>query len=87
MNFKGYVRGDWLANCDRCGFTFLASELRREWTGLRVCSKDWEPRHPQDHVRGVKDRQAPPWTRPQEAAPDLPEGVGEFGGTFEGDGL
>lgn len=61
----GYRPGDWRANCDRCGGKYYASELRQEWTGLRVCAAHcWEPRHPQDMVRGVKDKQTPPWTRP-----------------------
>jgi hypothetical protein len=30
-----------------------------------VCSKDWEPRHPQDFVRGITDIQAVPWSRPE----------------------
>lgn len=61
--------GQWKAMCDRCGFEFKARQLRKEWTGLRVCSGPgsndcWEPRHPQDFVRGKKDDQTPPWTRP-----------------------
>lgn len=60
----------WKALCDRCGFVFPASELRKEWTGLRVCSKDFESRHPQDFVQGVPDKQNPPWVRP-EAADDF----------------
>lgn len=31
-----------------------------------VCEADWEPRHPQDFVKGVPDDQAPPWSRPDE---------------------
>lgn len=30
--------------------------------GTNYC---WEPRHPQDFVRGVKDKQTPPWVRPE----------------------
>lgn len=55
----------WLAICDRCGFRYRSSELRKEWTGLRVCSYDFEARHPQDFVRGVPDRQNVPWARPE----------------------
>jgi len=29
--------------CDRCGFQFRLRELRKEWTGLMVCSKDFDP--------------------------------------------
>lgn len=58
----------WLAICDRCGKKKNSDQLRKEWTGLMVCSDGcWEPRHPQDSVRGVVDRQAPPWVRPEPA--------------------
>lgn len=33
--------------CQRCGFKFRLSELSLEWTGLRVCKDDWDPRPPQ----------------------------------------
>lgn len=33
-----YAPGSWNANCDRCGGKYKASELRQEWTGLRVCA-------------------------------------------------
>lgn len=32
--------------CDRCGFKYPLRSLRREWTGLRVCRADWDPRPP-----------------------------------------
>lgn len=59
--------GSWNAQCDRCGGIFKAEELRRDWQGWMLCEKDWEPRHPQDFVRGVPDIMTPPWTRPQPA--------------------
>jgi hypothetical protein len=67
-----YTAGAWKACCDRCGFEYLNTKLRLEWNGLRTCSGKgtndcWEPRHPQDFVRGKKDRQAPPWVRPEPA--------------------
>lgn len=58
---NGIRPGDWLYNCQRCGFTIYGSEVRREWTGLRVCSKCWDPRHPQDFLRGIRDDQAVPF--------------------------
>lgn len=64
-----YKPGDWNAICDECGFKFKGSELRKRWDGYMVCKDDWEPRHPQDFVRGVKDSQPLPWTRPE--APDV----------------
>ena len=59
---------DYNAICDRCGKKFKASELRKDWQGLYVCERDWEPRHPQDFVRGVQDVQTVPWSRPPPAA-------------------
>ena len=56
--------GDWNATCDVCGKKFKASMLRKRWDNLMVCQLDWEPRQPQDFVRGVPDDQVPPWTRP-----------------------
>jgi len=58
-----YKKGDHKAICDRCGFQFHASQLKKEWTGLMVCRDDFELRHPQDFVKGVKDDQSVPWTR------------------------
>lgn len=30
--------------CQRCGFEYPLAKLRKEWTGLRVCPKDFDPR-------------------------------------------
>jgi len=65
MIHPSYIRGDWNAICDDCGWQYKASELKSRWDGLRVCYKCWEPRHPQDFVRSVTDTQAPSWTRPE----------------------
>lgn len=66
------VVGDYKAVCDRCGWDYLASDLREEWTGLMVCRSCWEIRHPQDFVRGVEDDPSVPWTRP---ASDVDDGI------------
>jgi len=65
-----YEHGTYNAICDRCGTDYKARQLKLEWTGLRVChgpgtNDCWEERHPQDLLRGKKDDQAPPWTRPR----------------------
>lgn len=54
---------DFNAICDRCGKKFKGSELKKTWDGLMVCDSDWEPRHPQDFVRGVKDDMSTPYSR------------------------
>lgn len=64
-----YVPGDWNSICDVCAQKYKASKLRKRWDGLMVCPHDWEPRHPQDFLRAVPDRQAVPWARPQ--TPDV----------------
>lgn len=53
--------------CDRCGFEFPLSKLRKEWTGLKVCDADYDRRHPQEFVRGVPDNQSVPDPRPEPA--------------------
>lgn len=58
--------GGWNVICDQCGRQFKDSELQLRWDGLMVCSGDWEPRQPQDFVHGVADKQAPPFTRPEQ---------------------
>lgn len=60
-----YKSGDHNGICDRCGFKYKFSELKRTWDGLWVCDKDWEPRQPQDFVRGVKDDQSVQNSRPE----------------------
>ena len=61
--FSRWDRGDWDAICDSCGRKFKASKLKKRWDGLMVCHQDWEPRQPQDFVRGVSDPQLVPWVR------------------------
>lgn len=38
-----YVPGGTWGICQRCGFKFRISELRTEWSGLKVCDKDFDP--------------------------------------------
>lgn len=61
-----YKRGPWNVVCDVCGFEFHSHELHKRWDGLMVCRDDWEPRHPQDFVRSVKESTIP-WSRPEPA--------------------
>ena len=51
----GYKAGDNWVICDKCGFAIYGSEAKETWDGLVVCPEDWEPRHPQDFVRGKRD--------------------------------
>lgn len=76
-----FVLGAWKVECERCGFEYLNTQLKKEWTGQMVChgvgtNHCWEPRHPQENMRGKTDRQSPPWTRPQRAEIDVSPGSG-----------
>jgi hypothetical protein len=57
------------AECQRCGFKRRVPQLRKEWTGLRVCGDCFDPR-PADHrppryrPEGVPVRNASPETEP-----------------------
>jgi hypothetical protein len=64
MSGRGYIPGDFWRCCDICGFDVRASRSFRTWDGLYVCAEDYEPRHPQDFVRGRRDRQNVPHPRP-----------------------
>ena len=66
---SGYKLGDWLAKCDRCADVKYASQLKKEWTGYRVCDRCWEPRHPQEFLKGHADDSNVAWTRP-DTTPD-----------------
>lgn len=67
MSVPGYRPGDFKRVCDVCGFVYRESQTFKRWDGLIVCSDDWEPRHPQDFVRGRSDRQSVPDPRPEMA--------------------
>ncbi len=63
----------WRVICDRCATKRWSGDLRKEWTGLMVCADTcWEPRNPQDFVKGVPDKQNPPWVRPEPADVFIP---------------
>jgi hypothetical protein len=48
-------QGDFLRVCDRSGFTVWASDTVKEWNGLIVYKKFYEPRHPQDFLRSRRE--------------------------------
>lgn len=58
-------RADYLAlgehnvHCAECGAKFKSSQVRKNWKGFWVCARDWEPRHPQDFVKGVPEAPVP----------------------------
>lgn len=71
-----YRPGDFWRIDDRSGFKVRASRTEKEWDGLIVSQDAWEPRQPQDFVRGVEDRQAAPDPRPPQ--PPIDVGISLF---------
>lgn len=59
-----YKLGSFYRVDDRTGFPQRAERTRMEWTGLIVDQARWEPRQPQDLVKGVPDIQSVPDARP-----------------------
>lgn len=69
MSYRpSFVSGDWKATCMICGRVFKGSKLRRRWDGFYVCPDDWEPKHPQLSVKGVRDDQRAPFVLPDPMA-------------------
>ena len=62
-----YRKGDNNILSDRSGFKIKASDSRKEWNGLVVHKDEWEERHPQDFVRGVKEKITAEVVRPEPA--------------------
>lgn len=62
--------GDFNRICDITGFKVKASDTREQWDGLIVRKESWDFRHPQDFVKGKRDKQSVSRARP--------EGVDQF---------
>lgn len=57
--------GDWNALCSLCGHKFKASELTKNWQGQYRCRRCQEPRHPQDFVKAIPEKEVPSWIQPR----------------------
>ena len=71
------------AICDRCGFKYQFLSLREEWTGHKVCSDCWEPKHPQLEPRSAVDatllyKARPGENKREDASPRIFRGVTIF---------
>ena len=51
MKRIGWPGKGWKLSCHRCGFWFPSTEIKKEWSGLLVCIKCWEPRHEQTLIK------------------------------------
>lgn len=63
MRNTWYSPGKWNSICDRCGFKFKNTSLKKDWQGLMVCEQDWETRQPLDFLKVRGERLTLPWTR------------------------
>lgn len=57
MTREGFVLGDNYIIDDETGLKIRASESMKRWDGARVDRRNWNPRQPQDLVKGREDRQ------------------------------
>lgn len=60
-----FKSGNWNFFCDLCGRKQKSARAMFTWNGLYVCKHHKEIRNPQDFLRGVKDDQTVPWSRPE----------------------
>jgi hypothetical protein len=60
-----YRHGSFYRTDDRSGFPTRAENTRKQWNGVWTDERFWEPRQPQDLVRGVPDLQNVPEARPK----------------------
>jgi hypothetical protein len=59
------LEGDWNVVCDLCGRKVKACRTEKTWDNFYVCRHHKEARNPQDYLRGVKDDQTVPFSRPE----------------------
>lgn len=63
-----FMMGSFYRTDDRSGFVNRAENTKQEWNELIVSKKLWEPRQPQDFVKGVADNQFVPDSRSENPA-------------------
>lgn len=88
MSNNNYFKlGSYNFICDRCGQKNKSDRLKKEWTGLIVCSECYDPRHPVTlplpavvDSRGIVDARPRPRTRYVTA----PEGLSIWGVQYFG---
>ena len=63
--YSGYNKGDYWLECWVCGVRILSSDSTMRWDRKLMHAECWDPRHEQDFVRGVPDRQRVPHPQPE----------------------
>lgn len=65
---KHYNPGEWYRICDMTGFKVRSPRTSKQWNNIIVRLESWEPRQPQDFVKGVPDYQMVPEPRPRQTS-------------------
>lgn len=76
MGQADYLKlGSHNAICDVCGFKFKIEQLFETWDGFYACKVNgcWNPRQPQDYVRGGTDNLTVEVSRPEAIDVFVPE--------------
>ena len=69
-----WIPGNYWMICDVCGYKYRKSEMRERWDKAWVCEADWEPRHPQEFLRGRNEKISVPIPRPDTYLPIVSDG-------------
>jgi len=64
-----------LGICDRCGWQCRYLDMKKEWTGLKVCSECYESKHPQLTPAKVFETESLFEPRPETRLPKAQLGV------------
>lgn len=59
-----FAPGEWNFTCALCGAKRKSNKAMKTWDGHYVCAAHKEVRNPQDFLRGNREDQGLPWTRP-----------------------
>jgi len=60
-----YRAGAHYVICDICAGRLLNTEAKKNWEGLLVHPRCWDPRHPQELIRARKDKISVKDSRPE----------------------
>lgn len=63
MSKDHYDMGSWNALCSLCGRKRKGPDLVKNWMGNWRCIEHNEIRQPQDRIRGIAEKPAPPWVQ------------------------
>jgi len=94
MHEFNYIPGDNWVSCDTCGFDYRRSQIVKDHDGYMVCKKCYDPQHPQEFVRGRRDKVAVKDPRSEVIQGDITYGTATAGdgwtdngnGTYTSDG-